>query len=314
MDTSQKIIVGLVLGGFAMAIIATFIVSRQQAAESLPASQARFLAEPGKERENAMGLFMRENDPGEDATRITDQGLVPQNPDGIARVTPEELLAQAIRDMHESGPEDVLASEAMAQADADEGVRMILSQIHGGNQLAASAEVYTALGHLFLAQQEPRPDWAERAFEIGEEMAVSEEKQRARQEAALARAQLLLESGRSAEAIEAAQKALAEAETPTVAGARLHLLLGRAYETEETFAEAADSYEGAIADALQLLEYLPETSGAEGIYRQACLNLARLHRDRGNQSAAERITRAMRTRLGAPYVAPVPLAPEPASR
>jgi len=190
-------------------------------------------------------------------------------------------------------PEEQFLREARNALDPKVGITKIERFLSTLDNLQEASKAYSALAGLYLDMGSDYQDEAEGALLTARDLATSAE---ARHEASHALVTALIQRGDTDQARQEALFALDYDDTPTVAGARIRVALGRLHERAGDNDQAEAAYKQAADDALAMAPR--QDSKALPVHRQACLCLARLYRKLERDDEADAVAESLAKRLG----------------
>lgn len=269
------------------AIVLAFLAGRGQDSLKAAAGAAKPLS-TDKPRDITMPIARSENANSPD---FTPEELADRS--GPSKETTMLLRDKRLRDAVVEAVKNRLAQEALSQSDPAQGVSMLTVQLDMLDTASEAAEVYSVLGTLYL-RLDP-PDLAQAAESLREAQRYTEDPQAA-QEALLAEIRILQSESGWEEAGPRLRDSYQELPEATVTGLQLAILFGKYQEESGDVSAAEQTYARTSERILSARDTLGKE--ADPIYRQVCLNLARLYRNSGKDDAAESVLRSMRTRLG----------------
>ena len=202
------------------------------------------------------------------------------------------LRDQRLREAVEGKAEDLLTQEALSQSDPAQGVSMLTVQLNTLDTATAASAVYSVLGSLYLRVEPPDPLKAVESLREAQRLA---EDPQVAQEALLAEVRILQKQSGWEEAGPRLRESYKETPEVSIQGLQLAVLLGKFLEESGDVSGAEETYTRAAERVYTARDTLGEE--ADAIYRQVCLNLARLYRTSGKNDEAESLLRTMRTRL-----------------
>ncbi|MBN2307571.1 MAG: hypothetical protein JXR94_01290, partial [Candidatus Hydrogenedentes bacterium] len=271
-------------------ITALYLLSGPQ--DSVVSSQGTrrpFLARPGTMRENAAPIV---SDREMDVPVAADAGSAggapePAGEEGAA-VPPEGEAPAPLSE------EQRIERVAMSAVSPAQGILQIEQYLAGLEAAAEASRLYSTMALLRLQCDPPATDEALAALAVAGELAGTAED---RHYAALIQANALHMRGDLEGACVYIRALLEDDDAVTVPGLQLQMKLGHLEMEAGRTGPAEEAYEGVAARALSAAESL----GAEGlaVYRQACIQLARVYRSTGRTKEAEALAREMRSRMDA---------------
>ena len=311
MDRRQALVVIVVLGAFIVVIFATAFISQQSDDRSGIQSQ-RFRASQAKQVSNPTPLYSKRQDRDEkrgDQTAARTEGRGGPSDSGEGTQQSPDLIAEAISEsMEELIPDkpieadlapieelsdqtesegEAIAVEAAIQGSPQEGLDFLEAQIAVLPAMEASIEIYTTAATMYLNLDPPAPDAALHSLKVGASIAETPEE---RGEIALAYAHYLVDIDASDRAAAYLENALSNTDDFTIANVKAWLLLGATRQTIGADSAAIPAYLRARDDAASLLR---TDRDAEGLYREACMRLARAYREQGDEESARRTAELM---------------------
>jgi len=209
---------------------------------------------------------------------------------------PQTAPSHSPDDTAENGPpespEDQLLREARNALDPKIGITKIERFLSTLENLQEASKAYSALAGLYIDMGSDYQDEAEGALLTARDLATSAE---ARHEASHALVDALVQRGDNDKARQEALFALDYDDTPTAAGARIRVALGRLHERDGDNDQAEAAYQQAADDALAVPPR--QDAKALAVHRQACLCLARLYRKLGRDDEADAVAESLAKRL-----------------
>ncbi|MCC6486663.1 MAG: hypothetical protein IT364_04120 [Candidatus Hydrogenedentes bacterium] len=269
------------------AIVLAFLAGRGQDTLTAAAGAAKPLS-TDKPRDITMPIARSENSTAPD---FTAEELAEAS--GPAKETTILLRDKRLRDAVLESVKNRLAQEALTQSDPAQGVSMLVVQLDTLETASEAAEVYSALGTLYLQLDPPA---LEQAADSLREVQHFTEDPHAAQEALLEEVRILQSKNGWEQAGPRLREAYLELPEATVTGMQLAILFGKCQEESGDVSGAEQTYTRTMERILSAKDTLGKE--ADPIYRQACLNLVRLYRGSGKEDAAESVLRAMRAQLG----------------
>ncbi|MCC6698364.1 MAG: hypothetical protein IT365_22255 [Candidatus Hydrogenedentes bacterium] len=268
------------------AIVLAFLAGRGQDTLMAAAGAAKPLS-TDKPRDITMPIARSEN--------ATSPDFTPEELADRSRPSKETTMLlhdKRLRDAVEEAVKNRLAQEALSQSDPAQGVSMVTMHLDTLETASAAAEVYSALGTLYLRLDPPA--LVQAAESLREAQRYAEDPQAA-QEALLAEIRILQSESGWEKAGPRLREAYRELPEATITGLQLAVLFGKCQEESGDVSGAEQTY----TRTLERIVSAKDTLGKEAdpIYRQVCLNLVRLYRDAGKDDAAESVLRTMRAQL-----------------
>lgn len=280
--SNERIIIVSVIVVFGLTFFIAWRFSESPATVS--STGARFRTKPENVREGAKALVSKLAPENKDAKTGAGAG---QPLDSWS--APENVVEQQ-RGFATNG--DELREEALAAPSPQAGVEMVNKALANARSKSESSQLYSTLAKLEAQSNPANYAAVDRALANAEALAETAED---RHEAGLAKAQILLNRGDRAQALEALNHALAQGDAVTEAGLRARVLRANLYEETGDTARAVAEYQKSIEDASKSAPTLG--LDAANVYRQACLRLSRLYRQQGNEKEAEKLARRMKLDL-----------------
>ncbi len=275
-----------ILAGIVLAfVIAVSWAARFSQGGKRSQSSSTFFARSGTMRERARMLVSKKKAPpkrkGEVNGRITNGDTI----SSIRRISPQS-------DEPRPSEDEQAAQEALNALTPEEGIEKVLASLATLETTAETAELYSALGRLYAQTDPPDIANAQAAFATASNLVRSSE---AKHRIACLEAKMLVTQDQPRAALTRIRDTLEFDKTITVARLQLMIMLGKLKHDAGDVEAAEAAYRAIVGQSLDIFEDLGPDS--VDVYRQACLNLARLYRKTGHDKKADSLVKTMKQRL-----------------